>query len=500
MRRLSIFLAAVLLAACSSGSESTIIVPERLHNPGLLVVPRVQLDIPADYALVADSGPIDAERYAEESLDDDDTGSEVEAAGYVRGYDLVFEPTSPTVFQTQRGHFIVGTAAFEWIDDDAAEEALLKIATDLQDLVGDESDGVRLVSATPFAPTAEVDSAVAYRTEWEIEGVNPIYQTVAYGRFGKMIGASIIMTFEPDDLSTDVGAMLQQVVARSDLEDHESPDVAAIREYLITVNERNLEMSELVATFFDAATAAEMLDDPAAAAEQIDLAYEDFRVEVVRYLDDTRAFTVPPEAAHAHDLDLRGLRFVADLDRSAPFDQQLSSIQSMVKLSAAASEEFGRLTAVVLADEEDPLAVYLSEVWTERREVAGANQRYAEAIEGFTSSPSAAEVDQVLNAVDELVAELQAAQVRWAAIVPPPGAATTHQRSLTLQRTLNAALGDLAAAMRAEDIDALLAANAKIFETVGESGDLNTAWTELELEVLRATGSDADGETGSEAS
>jgi hypothetical protein len=494
MRRSVFALAAVLLVACSSGSDSTVIVPERLHNPGLLVVPQSQLDLPPDYTLVAESGPIDAQRYAEESYDSDDTANDVEAAGYVRGYDLVFEPSGSAVFETQSGHFMVGTAAFEWTDDQNAQEALLKIATDIQELVGEESDGVRLVAASPFASTADVDSALGYRMEWEIEGVNPIFQTLAYGRFGKMIGASVITTFESDDLSTEVDAMLRQVVARSDLDDHESPDVAAIREYLISVQERNLEIAAVSTEFFEEATAAQLLDDPVAVAARLDLAFEEFRVEAERFLEATRLFTVPPEAAHAHDLDLRGLRLAVDLDTAAPVEELLKSQQGFVRLSSAAAEEYGRLTAVVLADEEDPLAVYLSQIWTERREIARANQRYADAIEDFTSSPSAAGVDQVLDAIDALAAELLAVETRWAAISPPPRAAMTHQRSLTLQRRLNDAFADVAAAMRSEDFDALLAANAEIFVVVAESGDLNTAWTELELEVLRAVGSDADGE------
>lgn len=491
MRRLLFLLAAMLLVACSSGSESTVIVPERLHNPGLLVVPRAQLDLPPDYTLMVDSGPIDAERYADESLDPDDTAVEVETAGYVRGYDLVFEPTDPEVFRTQRGHLLIGTAAFEWIDDEHAEEALLKIATDLQNLVGDESDGVTLVAASPFAPSAEVDSAVGYRTEWEIEGVNPIFQTVAYARFGKMVAGSVIMTFEPDDLTTEVTTMLQQVVARSDLDDHESPDVDAIREYLITVHERDLEMAPLSSDFSDRFSVAQLLDDPVAAAAELEQAYAEFKVAIEPFLDATRRFTVPPEAAHAHDLDIRGMELAIELDTSAPLEQQLNNIQGFIRLSSAASEEFGRLTAVVLADEEDPLAVYLSEIWVERREVALANQRYADAVEGFISSPSSSGVDEVIDAVAALTADLDASLARWEAIVAPTRAAALHQRSFTLQQTLNDAMHDLSDALASDDLEGLLAANARIFETVSEASEIGTAWAELELEVLRSTRAEA---------
>jgi hypothetical protein len=487
MRRLLFLLGAMLLVACSSGSPSTVIVPERLHNPGLLVVPRAQLDVPPDYALVADSGPIDAERYADESLDPDDTAAAVLDAGYVRGYDLVFEPSSPTVFQTQSGQLLVGTAAFEWVDDERAEDELVKIATDLQDFIGDESDGVRLVAASPFSPSAEVDSAIGYRTEWEIEGANPIYQTLAYGRFGKMIGAAVVMTFDPADVSTRVGAMLQQVVARSDLESHESPDVDAIREYLITVHERTLEMAPLVSDFSDQFSAAQLLDDPVAAAAEVEQAYAEFTVAIEPFLEATRRFTVPPEAAHAHDLDIRGMELAIELDTSAPLEQQLSNIQGFIRLSSAASEEFGRLTAVVLADEDDPLAVYLSQIWVERREVALANQRYADAIEGFTSSPSNSGVDDVIDAVAALIDDLDASLARWEAIVAPTRAAALHQRSLTLQRTVNDAMHDLSDALASDDIEGLLAANTRIFETLSEAGEIGTSWAELELEVLRAT-------------
>lgn len=487
MRRLLFPLAAMLLVACSSGSESTVIVPERLHNPGLLVVPRAQLDLPPNYSLVADSGPIDAERYADESYDPDDTASEVEAAGYVRGYDLVFEPTDPDVFRTQRGHFLIGTAAFEWIDDEHAEEALLKIATDLQNLVGEESDGLALVTASPFSLSAEVDSSVGYRTEWEIEGVNPIFQTIAYARFGKMIAGSVIITFEPDDLATEVATMLQQVVARSDLDDIEAPDVDAIREYLITVYEQNLEMAPLSADFFDRFSAAQLLDDPVAAAAEVEQAYTELKVAAEPFLEATRQFTVPPEAAHAHDLYVRSLKLAIEADTSAPLEQQLNYIQGFIRLSSAASEEFGRITAVVLADESDPLAVYLSQIWVERREIALANNRYADAIEDFTSSPSESGVDDVIAAVEGLVADLDASVARWETIVAPPSAAALHQRSLTLQQTLTDAMHDLSDALASDDLEGLLAANATIFETVSASSDIGAAWTELELEVLRAT-------------
>ncbi len=209
-------LAAMLLAlsamasACGGDDDKLKQALEALGDSDLAIMVLPQEDLGdefADLEVDDDSGFADNEKAADDTVDPDDTGDELEESGRINGYELTYGDPALSALDAGEGLLSVGTEVELFEDVDGASGFIAKQVDDFQRLEGEEvGDGVTLEEVETFAVDGLADEAIGLREQINFSDLE-MFGTVVAFRLDRLVGAATLA--RADD--ADVGSQVEEI-------------------------------------------------------------------------------------------------------------------------------------------------------------------------------------------------------------------------------------------------------------------------------------------------
>lgn len=198
---------AMLTLACADGNRHNEL--ERAartvteNDLAIMVLPQEELgDEFGDLAITTTSGFLDSEEAAGATIDPDDTADDMERAGYVTGYRLVYVAADVlSVLEAGEGVIRLSTQVTLFRNPSAASDSMTKRLDDYRRLEGTEiADGLILEDTETFAVEGLADEAVGTRGRFRARDAEWYGTTVAF-RLEQLVGH--VLQYRPDDTNVD---------------------------------------------------------------------------------------------------------------------------------------------------------------------------------------------------------------------------------------------------------------------------------------------------------
>ena len=209
---LMIVVVAAAFVACGGGGESEFEVAlDELTAAGLsvLVLPPDQLgEIAEGFVIDPGSGPETAAESADGTLDPDDTAADLEARGYIAGYELALE-AQPI---PEDGVFQVESSVVLYDDAGGVDEALDKFIEDVERFQGEEVGGAALIGWAEFDAGKRGDRRIGLTIEVAVPDTDiRVYGILIAFRIGRL-GASVsIASLDDDNRTADAKVLAERL-------------------------------------------------------------------------------------------------------------------------------------------------------------------------------------------------------------------------------------------------------------------------------------------------
>jgi hypothetical protein len=161
----------------------------------------------------SDSGYLDTAEMAQETILATDAAADIEARGFLSGYELAFEDARIMSFGLV-GIYSVGTEVDLFADSTSASAFMARELADVQALVGqDIGGGVVLTEFTTFEVTELGDEAIGAHASFSANGA-PLHSTVVWLRLGNYLASAEIAGnykggVSEEEATTEWGHILQ---------------------------------------------------------------------------------------------------------------------------------------------------------------------------------------------------------------------------------------------------------------------------------------------------
>ena len=211
---------ATLAPACAGGNggdelERALRSVTKDHLP-VMVLPQEDLGEEfADLEVDEGSGFVDNQEAADNSIDPDDTAGDLEGAGRINGYELVYiDSDLLSALEAGGGVYEVGTGVELFEDGRAASDYLAKQVDDYLGLEGEEIDvGLTLEKVETFAVGGLADEAVGLRARASLRDVQ-LYGTVVIFRLDRLVGAVGVGRVDDANVNSQVEAIARALEQR----------------------------------------------------------------------------------------------------------------------------------------------------------------------------------------------------------------------------------------------------------------------------------------------
>ena len=205
--------AALLLAlgtvatSCGGGDDELTQALESLaeNDLAVMVLPQEELgDEFANLEVDEDSGFVDNEEAADDTIDPDDTANDLERAGRINGYALEYSDPTFSALEAGEGVLSVATVVTLFEDGSGASDFFAKQVDDFQRLEGGEIEvGFILEEVETFAVDGLADEAIGIRAQASFGDVQFYVTTVGF-RLDRLVGAADIGRADDADVNQRV--------------------------------------------------------------------------------------------------------------------------------------------------------------------------------------------------------------------------------------------------------------------------------------------------------
>jgi len=185
------------------------------NDLAIMVLPQEDLGEEfADLQIDDDSAFKNNEEAADETIDPDDTAGDLERAGRLNGYELLYSDPSLSALEAGVGIIEVGTEVDLFRDAGTASDHLAKQIGDWQQLEGEEVEaGVTLEKVETFAVGGLADEAVALRARGGFGDVQ-FYETVVAFRLDRLVGAAYAYRADDANVNSQIEAIARALERR----------------------------------------------------------------------------------------------------------------------------------------------------------------------------------------------------------------------------------------------------------------------------------------------
>ena len=203
----TLFALSAVASACGGGDDELKQALESLgeNDLAIMVLPQDKLgDEFADLEVDEDSGFQDNKSRADNTIDPEDTADDLEGAGRINGYELMYHDPSWSALDTGEGVLSVDTEVELFKDSDGASDFLAKQIDDYQQLEGEEVEAdMVLEEVETFAVEGLADEATGLRQQVSF-GDAQVYGTVVAFRLDRLVGAATLARADDADVNSQV--------------------------------------------------------------------------------------------------------------------------------------------------------------------------------------------------------------------------------------------------------------------------------------------------------
>ena len=196
-----------LATACQGGDDELKRALESLVENDLAIMVLPQEELPdefADLPVDKDSGFVDNEKTADDTVDPDDTAADLERAGRIIGYDLDYSDPTFSAFEAGEGVILVGTGVQLFDDGDAASDFISKQVEDFERFEGKEIEvGAVLEDVERVAVDGLGDEAIGLRIRIGFGDLRS-YQTAVPFRLDRLVGAAFLTRADDENIDSQV--------------------------------------------------------------------------------------------------------------------------------------------------------------------------------------------------------------------------------------------------------------------------------------------------------
>jgi hypothetical protein len=161
-----------------------------------------------------DSGFKDNEEAADETIDPDDTAEDLELAGRINGYELIYSDPVLSALEAGTGVINIATEVDLFSDASAASDHLAKRVNDRQQLEGEEIEArLTLEKVEMFEVDGLADEAVGLRARLSFAEVQ-FYQTVVAFRLDRLVGAAYAYRADDSGIDSQIEAIARALEVR----------------------------------------------------------------------------------------------------------------------------------------------------------------------------------------------------------------------------------------------------------------------------------------------
>jgi hypothetical protein len=185
------------------------------NDLAIMVLPQDELgDEFADLEVDEDSGFVDNEQAADDTVDPDDTADDLEEAGRIDGYELAYTGPALSALEAGEGIISVTTEVELFEDGGGASGFLAKQIDDFERLEGGELEaGVTLEDVERFAVDGLADEAIGLRQQASFGDVD-MHATLVVFRLDRLVGAATIVRADDADVNSQVEEIAQALDER----------------------------------------------------------------------------------------------------------------------------------------------------------------------------------------------------------------------------------------------------------------------------------------------
>jgi hypothetical protein len=195
-------------SACGGGNEKKLeqaLQSVKENDLAIMVLPQEDVGEEfADLQIDDESGFVDNEEAADDTVDPEDTADALEQAGRIIGYDLGYSDDSLSALQAGEGVISVGTDVDLFRDAETASAFVLKQVNDYLRLEGQEIEaGITLEKVDVFAVDGLADEAMGVRARASLGDVE-MYMTFVGFRLDRLLGSAAIGRADDADALSQV--------------------------------------------------------------------------------------------------------------------------------------------------------------------------------------------------------------------------------------------------------------------------------------------------------
>lgn len=214
----TLFALSAVASACGGGGDDELkqaLESLSENDLAIMVLPQDDLgDEFADLEVEADSGFVDNEVAADDSVDPDDTTEDLDEAGRLNGYDLTYSDPDLSALEAGQGILSVSTEIDLFKDAGSASDMFAKQIEDHLRLEGEEiKTGTTLEDVERFAVNGLADEAVGLRQRASFNDAQ-VYGTVVAFRLDRLVGAASLARADDADDNSQVAQIAQSLEQR----------------------------------------------------------------------------------------------------------------------------------------------------------------------------------------------------------------------------------------------------------------------------------------------
>jgi hypothetical protein len=213
----ALVLALVGAAGCKGGESELERALRSIREEQLeiMVLPQEELgDEFGDLEVDDESGFTDNDEAADDTIDPEDTGEDLEGAGRIRGYELTYSDPTFAALEEGVGVISVGSEVELFEDGSAASAFVAKQVDDFRRLEGEEIEvSFRLDEVETFDVEGLADEATGIRARASF-GEAEATQTVVAFVFDRLVGAAFLSRADDADVNSQVEAMARALAQR----------------------------------------------------------------------------------------------------------------------------------------------------------------------------------------------------------------------------------------------------------------------------------------------
>ena len=211
-----LFLAALAIIACGGGKADLTAREITDEELSLMVLPLAELGSQyADFEFDEDeSGFQSNDDQIEDAFDEDDEAEDIERFGRLNGYADVYSSRAAAI--DAEGVFFIGTSVSLYENTDGASGDLKDEVEDSRRQIGKTSDDVTLEDAEEFEADGIGDESAGLVLTLSVLGDEKLtfYGTLVGFRRGRLIGSSIIASFDDENVREEAAVLARKLDER----------------------------------------------------------------------------------------------------------------------------------------------------------------------------------------------------------------------------------------------------------------------------------------------